>query len=227
MKKCCVLKCETIMISHPIFWIFFISIIFWSFYERWDSNKQEYIDHPWRTAVYFIFASAILLFVQPETLRYFSFNLYAIFAFILVVLLTYILYKKIPKYFSNPKDKFVSSIHYLGILNENYIPSKLAEILFQQVFFGSVVSIFVLSNISSLHIFAITVLIFILAHLPFFILQGKNNGAFYLAWSVIGAPLFAYVLLSTNSLWYTISLHLLFYAFLNSFVWVRGGRKQD
>jgi membrane protease YdiL (CAAX protease family) len=61
---------------------------------------------------------------------------------------------------------------------------------------------------------------FILAHLPLFILQGKRIGAFYFFWGILGAPIFALILLSTGSLWYTIAFHMLFYTFLSVLSWM-------
>ena len=73
--------------------------------------------------------------------------------------------------------------------------------------------------------FYIAVLMFVVAHIPLFVLQNKKIGEFYFAWSILGAPLFAFVLLTSHSLWYTISLHMLFYTLLASSIWILSGFK--
>ena len=63
-------------------------------------------------------------------------------------------------------------------------------------------------------------LAFIAAHIPLFILRGKKFAVFYLVWSIVGAPLFALVLFSTGTLWYSIALHMFFYTTLSAFYWL-------
>ena len=211
--------------QHPIFWIIFISVVFWSFYERWDSNRHAYIDHPWRTAAYFIFSSAILAFVYKPVLSFLYFDVDGIFALIGTIFLTFFLYNFLPQFFYAPDKTFSFDHNYLTRLDVRYIPSRLSGIIFQQIFFGSVVSIFLESHLAISSVFYIAVLMFVAAHIPLFILQNKKMGEFYLAWSILGAPLFAFVLLYSHSLWYTISLHMLFYTLLASSVWILSGFK--
>ena len=211
--------------QHPIFWIIFISVVFWSFYKRWDSSRHEYVDHPWRTTTYFIFSSAILVFVHPQVLVFLFFDISGIFALIGTVFLTFFLYNILPKFFYGTQKNLFFDHNYLKNLDTRYIPSKLSEIIFQQIFFGSIISIFLEGHLSVSIAFYIAVLMFVVAHIPLFVLQNKKIGEFYFAWSILGAPLFAFVLLTSHSLWYTISLHMLFYTLLASSIWILSGFK--
>ena len=208
------------MIDHPLFWILFISVIFWSFFERFDAHRKEYIDHPKFTFIYFLFSSAILLFVYPTALTLFFPRPLAIGSAILSVTLTYWLYKSLPKLFTGPKVHFPDDHHYWKLLDKKYIVPKFAEIIFQQTFFGIMILLIADNYKLSISVLLLGALSFILAHIPLFVLQGKRIGAFYFFWAVLGAPFFAFVLLSTGNLWYTIALHMLFYTMLSAISWL-------
>jgi hypothetical protein len=208
------------MIDHPLFWILFISVIFWSFFERFDYHRNEYLKHPRATFTYFIFSSAILAFVYPPVLSYFTLKPLAFLTAIFSVLVTYWLYSSLPKLFTGPKIQFPEEHHYWKLLDRKYIVPKFAEIIFQQIFFGSIILLISDNFKLSISVLLLGALSFILAHLPLFILQGKKIGAFYFFWAILGAPLFAMILLSTGSLWYTIAFHMIFYTFLSAFSWL-------
>jgi hypothetical protein len=208
------------MIDHPLFWILFISIVFWSFFERFDAHKKEYINHPRATFVYFIFSSAILAFVYPRVLLFYTNGIFGFLIAILTVLMTYLLYVYLPKLFIGPKEKFPEDHHYFKLLDKKYIFPKFAEIIFQQTFFGSIVLLISENYNLSISVLLLSALCFILAHLPLFILQGKKVGIFYTCWAILGAPIFASILLSTGSLWYVIAFHMFFYTFLSTVYWL-------
>jgi hypothetical protein len=208
------------MIDHPLFWILFVSVIFWSFFERFDAHRKEYVDHPRATFTYFIFSSAILIFVYPPVLSLYTSGILGFFIAILTVYLTYLLYLYLPKLFNGPKKKFPEDHHYFKLLDKKYILPKFAEIIFQQTFFGSILLLISDNFHLSISVLLLGALCFIVAHLPLFILQGKRVGIFYTAWAILGAPIFASILLSTGSLWYVIAFHMFFYTFLSGITWL-------
>lgn len=208
------------MISHPLFWIIFISLIFWSFFERFDAHRKEYIDHPRFTFFYFLFSSAVLIFVYPPTLSFFALRPVPFAMALLSVFVTYRLYKVLPKLFTGPKVLFPEDHHYWKLLDKKYIVPKFSEIIFQQTFFGTMVLLIKDNYSLSISVFLLGALAFIVAHIPLFILQGKRIGAFYFFWAILGAPLFAFALLGTGSLWSSIALHMLFYTALSAFSWL-------
>lgn len=208
------------MISHPLFWILFISVIFWSFFERFDSKRKEYIDHPRATFIYFVLASLILGFVYPPVFSLFKLRLLPVLTVIFSVVATYWLYKNLPRLFTGPKTKFPDDHHYWKLLDKKYIVPKFAEIIFQQTFFGSIILLIADNYKLSISVLLLGALSFILAHIPLIILQGKRIGAFYFFWAILGAPIFAFILLKTGSLWYTVAFHMYFYSFLSAISWL-------
>jgi len=208
------------MIDHPLFWILFISLIFWSFFERFDSKRKEYIDHPRGTFAYFIVSSLILAFVYPPVFSLYTSSFLGFIVAVFTVYATYLLYTSLPKLFLGPKEKFPEDHHYYKLLDKKYIVPKFAEIIFQQTFFGSMVLLIADNHHLSISVLMLAALCFILAHLPLFILQGKKVGMFYTSWAILGAPIFASILLSTGSLWYVIAFHMFFYTFLSAISWL-------
>lgn len=208
------------MIEHPLFWILFISVIFWSFFERFDAHRKEYIDHPRATFIYFIFSSLILGFVYPSVFSLLVLKPLAVFTAAFSVLATYWLYKYLPKLFTGPKKQFPEDHQYWKLLDKKYIVPKFGEIIFQQTFFGAMILLIADNYKLSISVLLLGSLSFIIAHLPIFILQGKRVGEFYFFWAILGAPLFASILLSTGSLWYTIAFHMFFYSFLSAISWL-------
>ena len=208
------------MISHPLFWIILVSLIFWSFFERFDAHRKEYIDHPRFTFFYFLFSSGILIFVYPPVATFFAFKLIPFAMAMLSLFITYRLYKDLPKLFSGPKTYFPEDHHYWKLLDKKYILPHFAQIIFQQTFFGSIILLISDNYSLSISVLLLGALAFIVAHIPLFILQGKRVGAFYFFWAILGAPLFAFALLSTGSLWTSIALHMLFYTTLSGFSWI-------
>lgn len=208
------------MISHPLFWILFVSVIFWSFFERFDANRQEYIEHPRFTLFYFLFSSGILMFVYPPVLSLFRLKFLPITAALGSVFITYWIYRSLPKLFSGPRVKFSEDHHYWKLLDKKYIVPKFAEIIFQQTFFGAIILLIKDNYTLSISVLLLGSLSFILAHIPLFILQGKKVGMFYFFWAVLGAPLFAFILITTGSLWYTTAFHMFFYTTLSAFSWL-------
>ena len=101
-----------------------------------------------------------------------------------------------------------------------YIVPKFAEIIFQQTFFGAIILLIKDNYSLSISVLLLGSFAFIAAHIPLFILQGRRIGAFYFFWAILGAPLFAFALLSTGSLWTSIALHMLFYTTLSGFSWI-------
>ena len=208
------------MIEHPLFWILFVSVIFWSFFERFDAHRKEYIDHPKTTFIYFIFSSAIVAFVYPPVLSFLTLKPLPLFTAVISVIVAYWLYSNLPKLFAGPKIKFQDDHHYWKLLDKKYIVPKFAEIIFQQTFFGAIVLLIADNFKLSISVLLLGAFSFIFAHLPLFILQGKRIGAFYFFWAILGAPIFAYILLTTGSLWYTIAFHMFFYSLLSAFSWL-------
>jgi hypothetical protein len=210
------------MFSETIFWVIFSAFLFWALYEKWDAKRKDYIDHPRITFWYFIFASSAIAFIHIQVLNLLIFDLIPILSTMLVISFTYVLFLILPKIKNITKVDLRVDHHYWKSLDKNYLAPKFAEVFFQQIFFGSVfLLLFENQSISHPWVIFITGATFVLAHIPLFVLQGKKIGTFYLLWSVVGAPLFVYVLLATNSLWYTISLHMLFYTILSFFYWIR------
>ncbi|MEI6480111.1 MAG: CPBP family glutamic-type intramembrane protease [bacterium] len=208
------------MIDHPFFWILFVSLVFWSFFERFDSYKNEYTEHPRFTIMYFLFSSGIIMFIYPPVLEYFYPKPLALLAALASIVSTYWLYKNLPKLFLGPQKHFSEDHHYWKLLDKKYIIPHFTGILFQQTFFGAMVLLIETNYTLSISAFLLGSLMFILAHIPLFILQGKKVGIFYFLWAILGSPLFALVLISTNSLWYSIALHMFFYASLSAAYWL-------
>lgn len=208
------------MIQNPLFWLLFISIVFWSFFERFDAHRKEYIDHPHLTFFYFVFSSGILMFIYPPVLSFFTPRPFPIILALGSVSITYWLYKNLPKIFSGPKIGFPEDHHYWKLLDKKYIIPKFMEIIFQQTFFGAVMLLIMDNYKLSVSVMVLGALSFILAHIPLFVLQGKRIGMFYFMWAILGAPLFAFILIASGSLWYTIALHMFFYTSLSAFSWL-------
>lgn len=210
------------MIDHPLFWIIFISLIFWSFFERFDVKRKEYIIHPRATFLYFIFSSLVIAFVYPEVFSLYisKSSILGFFIAIATVFTTYWLYLNLPKLFCGPKEKFTEDHHYFKLLDKKYIIPKFAEIIFQQTFFGSIFLLIYENYHVSISVLLLAALCFVLAHLPLFILQGKKIGIFYTFWAILGAPIFASILLTTGSLWYVVAFHMFFYTFLSAVSWL-------
>jgi len=209
-----------LMIEHPLFWILFISIIFWSFFERFDSKRKEYIDHPKSTFAYFIFSSLILIFIYPSVAKLYLPSPFGLLIAILSLLFTYWLYSTLPKIFVGHKEMFPEDHHYFKLLDKKYIIPKFAEIIFQQTFFGTIFLLIYRNYNVSISVLLLAALCFIIAHLPLFILQGRKVGAFYFFWAILGAPIFASILIVTGSLWYVIAFHMLFYTALSGMSWL-------
>ena len=159
------------------------------------------------------------MFVYPPVLSYFSLQPFAVTAVFISLLCTYWMYGNLPKLFEGP-SKTPEDHHYWKLLDKKYIIPKFAEIMFQQTFFGAMILIIKDNYKLSISVLFLGAIMFILAHIPLFILQGKKIGMFYFLWAILGAPLFAFILLTTCSLWYTIAVHVLFYTALSVFSWL-------
>lgn len=204
---------------NPLFWIIFISLIFWSFYKKWDEDTDKYINYPYITTLYFLFASGVLIFLNPVALRYLVFDKLGVIFLSSVIVLTFLLYKVLRLIKKPIRDK--NFFDYFELLDVRYIFPKLAEILFQQIFFISVF-LLSLSFFGEILTVWVTVLAFVLAHLNLFFFQGKKIGLFYFAFAVIGAPIFILLIIETQVLWYSLALHMLFYTVLSAGDWFWG-----
>ena len=127
--------------------------------------------------------------------------------------------------FRGPKIEIGSDRAYWKLLDQKYIVPKLFEIGFQQTFLGAVYIILIDTFGLKIETILFIILSFILAHIPLIFLQGKKIGITYLKWSLLGAPLFAFIIIATNSLWYSISVHMLFYTLLSMATWLFTGTK--
>ena len=210
---------------NSLFLIIFISLLFWGIYQKWDDKKKEYIEHPIRTFLYFFFSTLTLIFIYPNLLKVFNLSLFSFVFFISIVTLTFLLYKMLKSIFIGPKVDMKNDHSYWKLLDQRYILPKLSEIFFQQAFFASVSLIIIEKYGLNIEIIIGMIFSFILAHVPLFFLQGKKIGLVYLLWSIIGAPIFSLIFILTNSIWYTASIHFLFYTILSLSTWILSGTK--
>jgi len=208
-----------------LLWIAFLSLLFWGIYQKWDEKRMSYTDNPIRTSLYFFFSSLALILVYPNTVKLFVPDILSSLFFICVVLLTFFLYKVLKSLFRGPKIDIGSDRAYWKLLDQKYILAKLFEIGFQQTFLGAVYIILIDTFTLKTETVIFIILSFILAHVPLIFLQGKKIGLTYLKWSLLGAPLFAFIIIATNSLWYSISVHMLFYTLLSMATWLFTGTK--
>lgn len=208
-----------------LLWITILSLLFWGIYQKWDEKRMSYTDNPIRTSLYFFFSSLALILVYPNIAKLFQPTLLSALFFISVVALTFFLYKVLKSLFRGPKIDIGSDRAYWKLLDQKYILAKLFEIGFQQTFLGAVYIILIDTFTLKVETAIFIILSFILAHVPLIFLQGKKIGMTYLKWSLLGAPLFAFIIIVTNSLWYSISVHMLFYTLLSMATWMFSGTK--
>ena len=201
---------------NPIFWIIYLALIFWSFYQKWDEKKDKYLEYPYLTTLYFIFASGVISIFFPHIVNFFQPDKFGILILIGVLISTYLLYKSLKSV--NDKKIVWPFKDYFQVLDERYIIPKLFEIVFQQIFF---VSIFLISlnTFSETTTLVFTVLAFALAHLNLFLFRSIREAVFYLLFSIVGAPIFVLLIINTEVLWYSIALHLAFYTLLSLGAW--------
>lgn len=202
--------------ENPIFWIIYISLIFWSFYKKWDEKTEKYIQYPYFTTVYFLVASFAISFFFPYIFNFLPLDLFGILTLIGVVLFTFFTYWILRKI--NGKKISWPFFDYFQLLDVRYVIPKLSEIFFQQVFF---ISIFIISlnSFGGNTTLMITTIAFVLAHLNLFIFRTAREAVFYLLFSIVGAPIFILLIMNTEALWYSISVHMLFYTFLSITAW--------
>lgn len=205
--------------------VIFLSLVFWGIYQKWDDKKLEYTRHATRTSLYFFFSSLALIFLYPKIGTLFQPTILSSLFFITVLALTFILYKILKDIFRGPNLDISTDRAYWKMLDQKYILPKLFEIGFQQTFLGAV--FIIVMDMYGLTPETITffILSFILAHVPLIFLQGRKIGLTYLKWSIIGAPIFTFLIIITQSLWYSISIHMLFYTLLSLFTWMFTGTK--
>jgi hypothetical protein len=202
--------------SNPLFWIVFISMVFWALYQKWDEKTDKFISYPYLTTLYFLFGSGVMLVFFPHTVKFFGVDKAGILLLIGIVLLTYFLYDFLNRI--EKKEIRWPFKDYFQLLDKRYVIPKLAEIIFQQVFFVSIFVIALNSFGGNITLF-ITIGAFVLAHLNLFLFRSFREAVFYLLFSIVGAPLFILLIVNTEVLWYSISLHLLFYTFLSVVAW--------
>lgn len=204
---------------NPIFWIVYLSLIFWSLYQKWDEKTDKYIEYPYLTTLYFVFASLVISVFFPRIFNFLSFDLKGILILITVVIFTFLIYWLLKK-INNKKINW-PFYDYFQLLDTRYIIPKLAEIIFQQVFF---VSIFVLSlnYFGNNTTIIITILAFVLAHLNLFLFRSIREAVFYFLFAIVGAPIFIILIMNTEVLWYSIAVHLFFYTVLSVCAWSFG-----
>ena len=205
--------------ENSIFWLFYIILIFWSIYQKWDEKQEKYISHPHLTSLYFLGASSVLLIFFPHALSFFTYDIIGIFIFIGIILFTYIVYKVL-RLISNQESNWFF-YDYIQLLDSRFILPKLFEIIFQQIAFVSVLVLAISSFGEAVTLLA-TVFVFVLAHLNLFLFRSIRESVFYLLFSIIGAPIFVLLLINTESLWYSISVHMLFYTLLAMSAWSWG-----
>ena len=208
-----------------LLWIAFLSLLFWGIYQKWDEKRMSYTEHPVRTSLYFFFSSLALILVYPNIAKLFQPTFLSALFFISIVALTFFLYKVLKNLFRGPKIDIGSDRAYWKLLDQKYILAKLFEIGFQQTFLGAVYIILIDTFTLKIETVIFIILSFILAHTPLIFLQGRRIGMTYLKWSLLGAPLFAFIIIGTNSLWYSISVHMLFYTLLSMATWLFTGTK--
>lgn len=205
--------------------IIFLSLLFWGIYQKWDDKKLEYTKHAVRTSLYFFFSSLALIFIYPKIATLFTPSILSIIFFLTVLSLTFISYKILKNLFRGPNLDMSTDRAYWKLLDQKYIIPKLFEIGFQQTFLGAVFIIVVDKYGLRPETIIFFILSFILAHVPLIFLQGRKIGMTYLKWSLLGAPIFTFLIVTTNSLWYSISIHMLFYTLLSLFTWMFTGTR--
>ena len=216
---------DKILSMNSLLWIGFLSLLFWGIYQKWDEKRMSYTEHPVRTSLYFFFSSLALILVYPNIANLFKPSFLSILFFIFTIALTFFLYKVLKSLFRGPKDDFQTDHAYWKLLDQKYLAPKLFEIGFQQTFLGAVYIVLIETFTLKTEIIILIILAFILAHVPLIFLQSKKIGLTYLKWSIIGAPLFAFIIIATNCLWYSISIHMLFYTLLSMATWLFTGTK--
>jgi hypothetical protein len=208
-----------------LFLISFLSLLFWGIYQKWDEKKQEYIEHPIRTSIYFIFSSMSLILIYPPIAKLFEPSVLSVLFFSTVIYITFILYKILKKIFKGPQNPIQIEHKYWKLLNQKYIWPKIFEITFQQTYLGAIFIVLFDLYGFNLETAVLTFVAFIVAHIPLIFIQGKKIGLVYLKWSIVGAPVFVLLILGTQNLWYSISIHMLFYTTLSLFTWMFSGTK--
>lgn len=202
--------------DNTIFWLIYIALIFWAFYQKWDEKKDKYISYPYLTTLYFLFASSVISVFFPHIINFFAPDKNGILILAGVLIFTFIVYKSLRRL--NKKEIKWPFYDYFQLLDERYIIPKFSEIVFQQTFF---VSIFIIS-LNSFDInttLTITTLAFVFAHLNLFLFRTFREAVFYLLFSMVGAPIFILLIVNTEVLWYSIALHMFFYTCLSMMAW--------
>jgi hypothetical protein len=214
-----------ISLMTSLWWIIFLALLFWGIYQKWDEKRLSYIEEPIKTTLYFLFSSLSIILIYPDVARFFKINFFAILFFILIIGLTFLIYKTLKNLFIGPSLDISQDHAYWKLLDQRFILPKLAEIIFQQTFFASVSLLIIEKYGTGFEVLISMSLSFIMAHVPLFFLQGRKIGMTYLLWSIIGSPIFTIILVTTGSLWYSISVHMLFYTVLSMFTWLFTGTK--
>lgn len=202
--------------DNTIFWLIYIALIFWAIYQKWDEKNDKFLEFPYLTTLYFILGSYVIAFFFNPVISFFEPDRFGISFVIIVLLFTYFVYKLLNKI----KKKEVSwpFRDYFQLLDERYIIPKFAEIIFQQVFFASIFVIS-LNSFGANPTLIITTIAFALAHINLFLFKSFREAIFYLLFSVVGAPVFILLIMSTETLWLSIGVHLLFYTLLSVSAW--------
>jgi hypothetical protein len=208
-----------------LWWIIFLALLFWGIYQKWDEKRLSYIEYPIKTTLYFLFSSLSIIFIYPDVIRFFKMDIFGALFFVIIIGLTYLSYKILKNLFNGPSLDISQDHAYWKLLNQKFVLPKLAEIIFQQTFFASVSLLIIKKYGTSFEVLITMSLSFIMAHLPLFFLQGRKIGQKYLLWSIIGSPIFSLILITTGSLWYSISVHMLFYTLLSMFSWLFTGTR--
>lgn len=202
---------------NPIFWIIYLSLVFWTIYQKWDEHKDKYTAHSVLTISYFIIASLIISVFFPFIFNFFSFDKIGIVLVTAVLVLTYAVYEVLNKI----KKKKIEwpFFDYFQLLDKRYILPKFAEIIFQQTFF---VSIFIISlnSFGQTTTLVLTTLAFVLAHVNLFLFRSLKEAVFYFLFAMIGAPVFVLLVLGTEVIWYSLALHMMFYTALSIIAWI-------
>lgn len=202
--------------DNTIFWLIYIALLFWAIYQKWDEKTDKFIQFPYLTTLYFLLGSSIIAFFFKPVINFFEFDKWGILLLILVLIITYLIYKILNK-IQRKKIEW-PFFDYFQMLDERYIIPKFAEIIFQQVFF---VSIFVISlnSFGGNTTLMITIGAFILAHINLFLFRSFREAVFYLLFSIVGAPVFILLIMNTEVIWYSMAIHMLFYTFLSVVAW--------
>lgn len=203
--------------ENTFFWLVYLSLIFWTLYQKLDVKMDKYTKRPYLSTFYFLICSGVLLIFFPHAINFFRWDILGIAAFIGVILFTFILYKILNK-IKKPEIKG-PVFSYFQLIDSRYILPKVSEIIFQQIFF---VSVFVLSieTFGLENSLYITIGIFIVAHLNLFVFQSFRRAMFFFLASMVGAPIFILLIINTEMLWYSMSIHLLFYTVCSFVYWV-------